>query len=310
MSRLSLLIVVVALAATACSLDNDPTISAPATTATVPVPGPGVVPTTLRTPTTIPATTTPPTIPPGDRAVVLRALDGDSLLVELDGVEEEVRLIGVNAPEAGECYGDVAQDNLATRVAGADVILATDPGGDDRDRFGRLLRYVFVGEIDVNRALLANGQAVSLSTGHARQDEFRAVEATAFSERLGMWGGAPCGGSGQPQRAVVIGELVVDPPGRDEEQLVDEWVEVRNDGDLAAGLGGWLLRDESSTNRYTFPAGFELAAGAAVKVRTGCGADTATDLHWCAEGPVWNNGGDTVLLLDQESTVVARFPYP
>ncbi len=308
MSRLSLLVLALALAAAACSLDNDPTISAPTTPGAED--GPGVVPTTLRTTTTIPATTTPPTIPPGDRATVLRALDGDSLLVELDGVEEEVRLIGVNAPEADECYGDVARENLDSRVVGSEAILATDPAGEDRDRFGRLLRYVFAGQIDVNRTLLANGQAVSLSTGHSRQEEFRSVEAAAFEAGAGLWGSSPCGGEGVPQRAVVVGEIQADPPGRDDDALADEWVEIRNEGELVASMGGWTLRDESSTNRYTFPDGFELAPGAAVRVRTGCGTDGPADLYWCAAEPVWNNGGDTVLLLNGESTVLDRVPYP
>ncbi len=307
MSRFPFLVLALALAAAGCSLDNDPTVSAPTTGGSD---GPGVVATTLRTTTTVPATTTPPTIPPGDRALVLRALDGDSLLVDLGGVEEEVRLIGVNAPEGDECFGDVARDNLETRVTGTEVILATDPAGEDRDRFGRLLRYVFAGEIDVNRALLANGQAVSLSTGHARQAEFRAVEAAAFEEGAGLWGTSPCGGEGVPQRAVTVGEIRADPPGRDEEALTEEWVEIRNDGEFAAPMEGWILRDESSTNRFTFPPGFELGPGTAVKVRTGCGTDGPADLHWCAEGPVWNNDGDTVLLLNAEFTVLDRVPYP
>ncbi len=304
-SRLFILVLALALAAAACTLDNDPTISAPVTSGGTD--DPGVVPTTL---TVLPVTTVPPTIPPGDRALAVRALDGDSLVVDIDGVEEEVRLIGVNAPEADECFGDIARENLATRVAGTEVILATDPAGDDRDRFGRLLRYVFAGPIDVNRTLLANGQAVSLSTGHARQAEFRAVEEEAFEQQVGLWGTAPCGGEGVPQRAVVVGEIQADPPGRDEEALTEEWVEIRNNGELAAPMTGWALRDESSANRYRFPDGFELAPGAAVRVRTGCGTDGAADLHWCSDDPVWNNGGDTVLLLDGNSTVLDRVPYP
>ncbi len=309
MPRLLVSLVALVLVATACSLDNDPTIgvSGPTTTG-----APGASPTTLSLPgsaTTVPESTTTLTIPPGDRATVLRALDGDSLLVELDGVEEEVRLIGVNAPEGDECYGDVARDNLDQRIAGGEVILASNPDGDDRDRFGRLLRYAFAGTIDINRTLLANGQAVVLSADHPRQDEFRRVEDIAFAERLGLWGTAPCGGEGRLPLAVAIGDVASDPSGPDDEALNDEWVEVVNEGTIDADLTGWTLRDESSTNRYSFPDGFVLPPGASVLVHTGCGTDGAADLYWCAEGPVWNNGGDSALLMNHESTVIARFWY-
>jgi len=86
----------------------------------------------------------------------------------------------------------------------------------------------------------------------------------------------------------------VDPHVDDEqaanENLNDEWVRIRNRGEVAVDLGGWVLKDTSASHRYTFPDGFVLEAGADVTVRTGCGADTATDLHWCNGGSaVWNN---------------------
>ncbi len=69
-------------------------------------------------------------------------------------------------------------------------------------------------------------------------------------------------------------------------------------------------RDESSQNRYRFPHGFLVGAGETVAVHTGCGDDGPADLYWCAGNPVWNNGGDTALLLDPAGNVAARLRYP
>ena len=48
---------------------------------------------------------------------------------------------------------------------------------------------------------------------------------------------------------------------------------------------------------------------AAVRIHTGCGPDTATDLHWCVSGSaVWNNDGDTVFLTDPRGNIVDQRP--
>lgn len=282
----------------ACSFDNTPE-------PVPPTPGPTSAPTTAAVTTTGP----PATVPAGDQAFLVDVMDGDSLVVEVNGAEEELRLIGINAPEQGECYADEARTALAGRLGGQELTLVADPGGEDRDRFGRLLRYVYLGPVQVNLSMLNNGFAVALGADHRNAAEFKAAEEEAFLAQVGMWGQSPCGGPAVPQ-AIDIVAVEHDPPGRDEENLNGEWVDVRNDGELAADAGGWVLRDESSTNRYTFPAGFVLPPdGAVVRVRVGCGTDSPTELFWCATEPVWNNGGDTAYLFDADGTVVARFPY-
>ncbi|MBA2282415.1 MAG: lamin tail domain-containing protein, partial [Acidimicrobiia bacterium] len=106
--------------------------------------------------------------------------------------------------------------------------------------------------------------------------------------------------------AVEVADLRLDAAGPDAENLNDEWVELRNTGAVAVDLTGWRVRDESSSHRFAFPAGFTLEAGAAVRVRSGCGPDTASDLFWCVSGSaVWNNDGDTAFLLDPSGNVVA-----
>jgi endonuclease YncB( thermonuclease family) len=90
--------------------------------------------------------------------VVARVLDGDTLALR-NGTR--VRLVQIDAPEAGgECYAGKSAAQLRRLVpAGARVRLERDPRLDNRDRYGRLLRYVFRGRENVNLALVRRGAA-------------------------------------------------------------------------------------------------------------------------------------------------------
>ncbi|WP_436936530.1 lamin tail domain-containing protein [Halovenus marina] len=92
-----------------------------------------------------------------------------------------------------------------------------------------------------------------------------------------------------------IETIHADAEGDDRENLNDEYIVFANTGDESLALGGWTVEDEAG-KIYTFPAGFTLEPGATVTVRTGTGTDTDTDLYWGAGSPVWNNGGDTVIV--------------
>lgn len=240
----------------------------------------------------------------GAQATVTRLFDGDSMLVLVDGEEDEVRLIGINAPEGDECHGDEARDALASLVGGGPVTLVAGP--EDRDGFGRLLRYLYAGDVLVNAEMVAGGHATVLQGEHPFDSDLAALADEAWDARAGMWAPEACGPATNAR--ILVSGLQSDPPGPDDEVLNDEWIELQNEGDDPVALTGWTLRDESSQNRFRFPAA-TLAPGAVVRVRTGCGTDGPTDLHWCSERSVWSNGGDTVIVQDRAGNVVARARY-
>ena len=242
---------------------------------------------------------------PGRPAELVTIFDGDTLLVSMDGVEEEVRLLGINTPESDECFSSEARE--ATESLLGTAALSIEAAGE-RDQFGRLLGYAYADGSQVNLALVEGGYALALQTDHPRLAEFLAAEEAAYAAGAGLWAADACG----PPFPAVLGlvDLEPDPPGPDEDDLNGEWVLLANAGAEAADLTGWVLRDESSQNRYRIPEGFLLGAGEAVAVHTGCGDDSSADLYWCADNPVWNNGGDTALLLDPAGNVAARLRYP
>jgi micrococcal nuclease len=230
--------------------------------------------------------------------------DGDTITVELDGERERVRIIGINAPERGECLADDATELLRDLVDGEGVELIADRS--DRDRFGRLLRYVEVDGTDAGAELVRAGLALArrYPPDTARADAYAVVQRDATDAGRGMWAAGACGDV-VAGAEVVISEIRFDAEGDDNQNLNDEWVRITNRGDAPVDLTGWVLKDTSATHRYRFPSGFVLDTGASVTVRTGCGTDSATDLHWCNEGSaVWNNSGDTAFLLDPSGGIV------
>ena len=131
-----------------------------------------------------------------DPAYVVRAVDGDTLVVRMTGgSEERVRLIGINAPESvdpqktDECFGAQASQRLHELLDGKDIELIPEPQ-DDRDAFGRLLRYVSLGNIDIGAEMIRGGYAESYCYRypHPRCDTYDALQRAAVTTKAGMWG--------------------------------------------------------------------------------------------------------------------------
>ncbi len=103
-------------------------------------------------------------VPDGETAVVTWVVDGDTVEVEFpDGRQERVRYIGINTPEWDERCGDEATKKNIELVKNETVILVPDL--TDRDRFDRLLRYVYVGDRLINAELVAQGYAFARTYG-------------------------------------------------------------------------------------------------------------------------------------------------
>ena len=240
----------------------------------------------------------------GTRATLVQVVDGDSIAVEINGRVEEVRMIGINAPEGDECFGNRARNALAAYLEGNDLVLV-EGSVDAVDRFGRLLRYIYVGGENANTRMLADGNAVTLQSDHRDNEAFVNLGNVAAEAGRGMWAADACGPP--PPPGMSIAHIQYNPPGPDDEFLNDEFVVLANNGgDIE--LAGWALRDESSQNRYVFGT-LTLRTGDSVAVRTGCGTDRPGTVHWCSERSVWSNTGDTVMLQDQHGNVADRRTY-
>lgn len=124
-------------------------------------------------------------------------IDGDTISIYIDGQKTNVRLIGIEAPEAknayngkSDCYGENAKSFLIDRIGGKEVYLEADPSQDDTDSYGRLLRYVWLGDELVNQSLLIEGNAreYTYRTEYRYRDYFTKAQKYAHDNLAGLWG--------------------------------------------------------------------------------------------------------------------------
>ncbi|MFJ9079453.1 lamin tail domain-containing protein [Streptomyces sp. NPDC102278] len=104
---------------------------------------------------------------------------------------------------------------------------------------------------------------------------------------------------------VEISRVQADAPGRDDRSnrsLNGEWVEIRNTTRQAVNLRGWTLRD-SDGNRYRFNE-VRIGGRATIRVHTGSGRDSGTDLFQGKRDHVWDNRADTATLRDDRNRTV------
>jgi len=88
-------------------------------------------------------------------ASVTEVVDGDTIKVGLDG--DSVRIIGIDAPESGACGADEATQKMQDLVLFEQVTLTAAPDNDDRDKDGRLLRYVNTGSVNAGWEMIDAG---------------------------------------------------------------------------------------------------------------------------------------------------------
>lgn len=204
------------------------------------------------------------------QARVIEVVDGDTVRVRLDDREETVRLIGIDTPETVhptrpvECFGAEASAQAHNLLDGQAVFLEADRSQSDADRYGRLLRYLWLrdGRL-VNYELLRQGYAFeyTFDTPYRYQDIFQQAERDSRTAQHSLWSPSACAGqriaAGQtplaptPVLPLSSAELCATTPppesARDAPVIIvavdkrAETVELRNATDASVDLSGWTL---------------------------------------------------------------------
>lgn len=127
-------------------------------------------------------------------ATVVRVVDGDTIVVNLNGVEERVRLIGVDTPESVHPdvsknveAGKIASEFTKSKLEGKEVELEFDV--QQRDQYGRLLAYVYLDGVMFNRTLLEEGYAriATYPPNVKYVDEFTKIQEESRKNSKGFW---------------------------------------------------------------------------------------------------------------------------
>lgn len=132
---------------------------------------------------------------------VVRVVDGDTLAVNINGVAETIRIIGINTPETVdprkpvECFGKEASDKAKSILEGKKIRLEADPGQGERDKYDRLLKYVFLENgTDFGKIMIEQGFAYEYTYDipYKYQAEYKEAEKLARDNKRGLWADGVC----------------------------------------------------------------------------------------------------------------------
>jgi len=243
----------------------------------------------------------------------MKVIDGDTIEVNIGGTMHKVRYIGIDTPELDDNrveYCALAQE--ATRynkqlVEGKNVRLEKDVS--EIDKYGRLLRYVYVDDIFINAELVRQGLAwaKAYEPDTKYQDTLEKTESEARQDKIGIWQET------KPSTPIKVENVEI--TGIFYDGLVpnvesDEYVEIINSGDQPQELAGCVLRDISEGYpSFTFPS-YILAVGESIRVYT-----NEYHLEWGGfsfeySQSIWNNSEpDVAVLYDNQGNEVSRKSY-
>ena len=120
---------------------------------------------------------------------VTRIHDGDTLTISTG---EKVRLLQIDTPEISpaECYGAEAHKALTQIIGKSAITLESDPVSDNKDQFGRILRYVKVGKVNINLKLVEIGAATPYFFNEERgkySSQLLKAAQNAQAKKIGLW---------------------------------------------------------------------------------------------------------------------------
>lgn len=147
--------------------------------------------------------TVPPEAPSTNSEIykVQSVVDGDTIKIPMGTTVETVRLIGIDTPETVhpskpvECFGREASNKTKEILTGKQVTIEKDTSQDERDKYGRLLAYIFLEDgTNVNKLLIAEGYAYEYTYNlpYKYQSEFKQAETDARTNKRGLWADGVC----------------------------------------------------------------------------------------------------------------------
>jgi endonuclease YncB( thermonuclease family) len=132
---------------------------------------------------------------------VVKVVDGDTVDVEIEGEVNRLRLIGIDTPETVDprkpiqCFGKEASKKAEELLFGKLVVLEPDESQGERDKYGRLLRYVILSDgTNFNKYMISEGYAheYTYDEPYKYQTEFKAAQEKAIIGEKGLWNPSTC----------------------------------------------------------------------------------------------------------------------
>lgn len=134
------------------------------------------------------------TPPPGTYHVI-SVEDGDTIVVDMNGTDERVRFVGIDTPETRDprkpvqCFGYAASAFTKQLIGSQPVRLEADPLSTNRDRYNRLIRYVYIPDGRLVQAeILKQGYGFAYTSfPFTKSEEFLNYQRQAREQNRGLW---------------------------------------------------------------------------------------------------------------------------
>lgn len=136
-----------------------------------------------------------------NKTTVVRVVDGDTIVVLVNNIEEKIRIIGINTPETVdprkkvECFGKQASDKAKQLLTGQEIKLKSDPTQADRDKYKRLLRYISLPDgTDYGLKMIQEGYAYEYTyqIPYTFQTQYKLAQKEAENLKVGLWADGVC----------------------------------------------------------------------------------------------------------------------
>lgn len=229
-------------------------------------------------------------------STVSRVIDGDTLEMANGDV---VRLIGIDAPEKTQLHYKDAIEQLK-KIEGKSVRMEKD--ATNKDRYGRYLRYVFLEDHFVNLELLQNGLAYAyiVNPDKRYEKEFLEAENLARANGLGIWSRSDY------SDCFELESFHYNAKGEDDKNLSDEFFVIKNSCRMEISASKWTVRN--TFNSFDIP-DFSLDPVSKIKIISGTGKNSNSEVFIGSARPIWNNKGDVLYLRDEGGSVILEKSY-
>ncbi len=233
-----------------------------------------------------------------DFSVIRRAIDGDTIELEND---LRVRLLGINTPEKKRPLHDEALDFLR-QFEGKEARLEWT--NEEKDKYGRLLRYVFVDGKMLNELVLRRGLGNLYIYGADKYTKLLSeAEQEARNSKSGIWV------LSLDKCADCLSVNIENGMGKNDCKAGIEFVTLSDKCDFECDISEWNIKDEA--NHFFVFDNSVIDSGGSVVVYSGVGKDNKTSFYFNNKGcaSVWNDEHDTLFLRDKKGGLVLYYKY-
>lgn len=231
--------------------------------------------------------------------VVESVIDGDTLTANSNNEAEKIRLKGINTPEKNEAGFNEAK-NFLSLYAGKKLVLEYEKN-EERDKYGRILAYLFLDNSLINEEILKQGLAHFFSYAEDKYTKrMLKAEKIARDEGRGIWKKSEnkCG-------SCIVLESLDNGAGKDDCQAGSESVVFKNKCEINCELKGWSIKDDA-THIFIFP-NFVLPKDKKIIIYNGKGKNTESEMYFQNSGEctsLWNDDHDSLFFRDEQGGIV------